>query len=377
MATTRPTDHRFPVPDSRTVSQTSDAVRSVRVPTALDLDAAWAVLRRRLTPTPLLPTTVHVPRLGAVPVLLKLETMQPTGSFKVRGALSALSRLPEGERAVTASAGNHGLGTAWAAGVTGADATVVVSRSASPAKVAALQKFPVELVQQGDSYDEAEAHALWLARGHGRRFVSAYNDPDVIAGQASIGFELDAQLAGDAGTADGAAAAATSGPSANRAPLTLVTPVGGGGLAAGLALWGRERARRPVRLVGVEASASSPVAAALQAGVIDPVQVDDTLADGLAGNLEPGAVTPWLIGTDTTLAGVTEDEIVAAMRWLFSAHGLVVEGSAAVGLAALLAGKVPAHALEGVIDGNPLVILLTGRNITREKYAHVLGAVRP
>jgi threonine dehydratase len=340
------------------VSQSTDAVRPVRVPTALDLDAAWAVLRRRLAPTPLLPTSVEVPALGPVPVLLKLETMQPTGSFKVRGALAALSRLPDGERAVTASAGNHGLGTAWAAGTLGTPATVVVARTASPAKVAALQGFPVELVQQGDSYDEAEAHALWLARGAGRRFVSAYNDPDVVAGQASLGFELDGQLGGDA-------------------PLTLVTPVGGGGLAAGLAVWGRDRARRPVRLVGVEAAASTAVSAALTAGTLVTVPVGETLADGLAGNLEPGSVTPGLVGTDTTLAAVTEDEIVAAMRWLFSRHGLVVEGSAAVGLAALLAGKVPAHALEGVLDGNPLVVLLTGRNITRETYAHVLGAARP
>lgn len=336
------------------------APRAVRVPEPADLDAARAVVRARLDPTPLVATTVEVPALGAVPVLLKLETMQPTGSFKVRGALSALTRLPAGERAVTASAGNHGLGTAWAAQVTGTSATVVVSQSASPAKVAALQRFPIELVEHGASYDEAEAHALALARAPGRRFVSPYNDPDVVAGQASLGFELDDQL-DDLGGSGGA-------------PLTLVTPVGGGGLAAGLALWGRGRARRPVRLVGVEAAASSPVAAALEAGAIVPVTVGDTLADGLAGNLEAGSITPALIGADTTLARVTEEEIVEAMRWLFGRHGLVVEGSAAVGLAALLAGRVPASALEGVLDGNPLVVLLTGRNITAERYAGVLGA---
>jgi threonine dehydratase len=330
-------------------------VRAVRVPTAADLDRAVDAVRTRLAPTPLVATTVEVPALGPVPVLLKVEIGQPTGSFKVRGALAALSRLPAGERAVTASAGNHGLGTAWAAGVTGAAATVVVARTASAAKVAALQRFPVELVEHGESYDEAEAFALDAARAPGRRFVSAYNDPDVIAGQASIGFELDAQLEG-------------------AGPMTLVTPVGGGGLAAGLALWGRARARRPVRLVGVEAAASSPVAAALAAGAIVPVPVEETLADGLAGNLEPGSVTPWLVGSDTTLARVTEDEIGTAMRWLFSRHGLVVEGSAAVGLAALLAGRVPAHALDGVPDGAPLVVLLTGRNVTRETYAHVLGS---
>jgi threonine dehydratase len=339
------------------VSRTAAPARPVRVPTAADLDAAWDVVRHALAPTPLVATSVDVPALGPVPVLLKVETLQPTGSFKVRGALAALSRLPAGARAVTASAGNHGLGTAWAAGVTGTAATVVVARTASAAKVAALQRLPVHLVEHGASYDEAEAYALAAAgSAPDCHFVSAYNDPDVIAGQASIGFELDIQL------------------DASARALTLVTPVGGGGLAAGLALWGRQRARRPVRLVGVEAAASRPVAAAVEAGQIVPVPVDDTLADGLAGNLEPGSVTPAIIGSTTTLTEVTEEEIATAMRWLFSRHGLVVEGSAAVGLAALLAGRVPAQALEGVLDGDPLVLLLTGRNVTRETYAHVLGA---
>jgi len=364
------------MPDSPGVSQPPGAVRAVRVPTATDLDTAWEVVRARLTPTPLVTTTVEVPALGPVPVLLKLETMQPTGSFKVRGALSALSRLPAGERAVTASAGNHGLGTAWAAGVTGAAATVVVPRSASPAKIAALQRFPVELVEHGTSYDEAEAHALGLADVPGRRFVSAYNDPEVVAGQASIGFELDSQLRGLRDElVDGARDVVRGDPRDEQLrPLTLVTPVGGGGLAAGLALWGRERARRPVRLVGVEAAASRPVVAAVEAGRIVPVGVGQTLADGLAGNLEPGSVTPWLIGAGTTLTDVAEDEIVSAMRWLFSHHGLVVEGSGAVGLAALLAGRIPAAALDGVLDGDPLVVVLTGRNVTTETYARVLGA---
>jgi threonine dehydratase len=341
------------------LSDIAGVVRAVRTPTGADLDAAWAVVRDRLPPAPLLATTVEVPALGPVPALLGLETSQPTGSFKVRGALAALSRLAAGDHAVTASAGNHGLGVAWASEVTGRPATVVVSRSASAAKVAALQGFAVDLVQQGDSYDEAEAHALWLARGAGRRFVSAYNDPDAIAGQGSIGFELDDRLDGRFDRS---------------LPLTLVTPVGGGGLAAGLALWGRDRARRPVRLVGVEAQASMAVSAAVIAGRIVPVAVEQTLADGLAGNLEPGSVTPRLIGADSTLVAVTEEEIVVAMRWLFSRHGLVVEGSAAVGLAALLAGKVPVQALDGVLDGAPLVILLTGRNVTRATYARVLGA---
>ena len=184
--------------------------RPVRVPTPADLTAAWHSVRPRLAPTPLVATPL------APGTMLKLETTQPTGSFKVRGALAALTALPEGTAAVTASADNHGLGVAFAAGTTGRRAVVVVPRTASATKVAKLRRFGVELVAHGEDYDAAEAHALELAAGTGTQFVSAYNDPLVIAGQATIGRELQEQTSG---------------------PLTVVCPVGGGGLAAGLALY--------------------------------------------------------------------------------------------------------------------------------------------
>src|ERR687896_1267353 len=181
-------------------------VREVAVPTEADREAAWEVVSARLAPTPIVPA----PGLGD-DVYLKLETLQPTGSFKVRGALAALSRAERGP-VVTASAGNAGLGVAWAAAALGVTATVVVAETASPAKLAALEALPVTLVRHGADYDEAEAHALELA-GRGATYVSSYNDAGVIAGQASLGRELEGQLS---------------------VPLCVACPLGGGSLASGL-----------------------------------------------------------------------------------------------------------------------------------------------
>ncbi|WP_026414960.1 threonine ammonia-lyase [Actinomadura oligospora] len=307
--------------------------RPVRTPTAADLRAAAGRVAAALDPTPVLPTAL------APGALLKAETLQPTGSFKIRGAVSAIAGLTDGARAVTASAGNHGLGFAHAAARSGVDATVVVSEHASPAKVAKLASYPVDLVRHGADYDAAEAHALSLPG----RFVSPYNDPDVIAGQGTIGVELDAQAEGS---------------------LTVVAPVGGGGLLAGLALWASTR--EDVRLVGVESSVSRAVSAAVAAGRVVPVEVGDSIADGLVGNLEPGSVTPALIATaEPVLTHVSDAEIRSAMRWLFTEHGLVAEGSGAAGVAAVLAGRVE-------ITGR-LVIVLTGRNVTIDTYQEALG----
>ena len=187
-------------------------------------------MRRHLAATPVVPA----PRLGR-DVWLKLETLQPTGSFKVRGALVAVTAaLARDRRApiVTASAGNHGLGIAFAADRLGATATVVVPTNASEAKQEAIERFAVELVRHGTSYDEAEAHALALADA-GAVYVSPYNDPDVIAGQGTIAIELLEQVPG---------------------LTTIVTPIGGGGLASGLGL-----AASTTRVDRVRASASRPI----------------------------------------------------------------------------------------------------------------------
>lgn len=312
--------------------------RDVRTPRPGDIAAAATRLAPHLAPTPLLTS----PALGEG-VELKLELLNPTGSFKVRGALSALSQLDRGERVVTASTGNHALGVAWAAERLGIRATVVCPETASPAKLEALGRTDVELVLHGATADEAEAYALSLA-GPGVRYVSAYNDPDVIAGQGTLVGEL---------------------PGLGHGPVTIVTPVGGGGLAAGVGL--AASVLDGVRVVGVESEASHAMRAALDAGRIVPVDEQPSLADGLTGNLEPGSVTFELVRRhveDVVL--VTEQELAAAIR-LLAREGLVVEGAGAAGVAAVVSGRLSP-------DPGRMVIVVTGRNITPSLFAQILQA---
>ena len=217
---------------------------------------------------------------------------------------------------------------------------MVVSEQASPAKVAKLRTYPIELILHGDS-DAAEGYAPTLV-GPGSTYVSPYNDTMVIAGQSTVGRELDTQTSG---------------------PLTVVVPVGGGGLLAGIALWARRRGA--VELVGVEACASLAVSTAVAAGRVVPIAYGGTLADGLAGNIEPGSVTPSLLGAARFVC-VDEAEIRAAMRWLMVNHGVVAEGAGATTVAAVLAGVVP--------TGSRVVVLVTGRNVTPERYAAAIAS---
>ena len=319
------------------------AIRAVAVPTAADLAEARAVVQRHLAPTPLVPTAA----LGdAADVRLKLEMLQPTGSFKVRGALAALAGGGDGP-VVTASAGNHGLAVAWAARRLGVDARIVVPETASPAKLAALRAASADVVVHGDRYDDAEAHALALADGAGGLgYVSAYNDTRVIAGQATLGAEL---------------ASATDG------PLCVVVPVSGGGLISGIALWAREHGA--ARVVGVEAAASRQMSAAVAAGgETVPVELAPTIADGLAGNLEPGSVTARIVADAALeIVAVGEDELHAAVRALALEAGVVAEGAGAAASAAVLAGHVTPRPRETT------VVVVSGRNVAAQRLRQALA----
>lgn len=313
--------------------------RGVRPPTREQLAAAAHVVKTTLAATPVVATS----NLGEE-AWLKIETLQPTGSFKIRGALAAMAAAPDGP-VVTASAGNHGLALARAAVLLGREATVVVAADASRAKVATLRRMPVLLVERGAGYTEAEEAALELA-SRGATFVSPYNDPDVIAGQRTLGLELDTQLGG---------------------AMTIVVPVGGGGLLAGLALWAAERG--DVRVIGVEAAASTAFSASLAAGHVVDVPIGETIADGLAGGVEPGSVTVDIVRDSGVVDMVTvdEDELLAAVAELHREHGLVAEGAGAAAVAAVRSGKAAAA------DG-PVVALVTGRNVTDDVLRRALGA---
>jgi threonine dehydratase len=266
-------------------------------------------------------------------IWLKLECFQLTGSFKMRGALNALL-MSAARQVVTASAGNHGLGVAWAAQRLGVEATVVAPETASQAKVDALRRSGARLIQTGQTYDDAEAAGIALAREHDLPFISPYNDAAVIAGGGTVALEIFEDL-----------------PRAQ----TLVVPAGGGGLISGVGI-ASHGIDQGVGVYGVQSEASPALHAALQHGGYVHVNMLPSLADGLAGNVEPASMTLDLIKAHVReVALVTEDEIAAAMRWLLVNERVVVEGSAAVGVAALLQRKLA--------PTNPTVLVLTGRNV--------------
>lgn len=285
--------------------------------------------------------------LGAE-VWLKLECQQRTGSFKLRGAINRLLTLPDAARArgvLTCSAGNHGLGVAEAARLTGITATIVVPEDASAAKVAALRQAGVELILVGRDYDEAEARAPEIARERGLTFISPYNDPAVIAGAGTLALEalLDLPEVG-----------------------TIVVPVGGGGLASGVGI--AARALLPeVRLIGVQPEASAAMTAALAAGRLVPITSAPTLADGLAGNIAAGSITfPLVRETLDGVFAVPEAAIARAMRTLIEHQHQIVEGSGAVGLAAMQEGLLTD------IPG-PVLLIVSGGNVTAATVANILA----
>jgi threonine dehydratase len=321
--------------------------RTVPFPTETDFAHASEVVHRYLSPTPLIPSPVR--RAG----WLKLESFQPTGSFKVRGALAAMATVDPGRQVITASAGNHALGVAFAAKALDRRAMVVVAETASPAKIEALRTLPVQLVTHGESFDDAEAWAISRADAPARdvAFISPYNDPNVIAGQATMLDEIVAQAPKDR-------------------PLTIVAGAGGGGLLSGLGQRASQLASesRPIHVIGVEADASPAISTAIEAGHTETIEVEPTLADGLAGNMEGGSITVELIARHVAeLVQVTEDDIAAAIRWLVKHHGVVAEGAGAVPVAALLAGMVPNAYLDGEV-----VAVISGRNIALDTLATVL-----
>jgi threonine dehydratase len=316
--------------------------REVCRPTAAQFEAARIAVAAHLHPTPVVPLATSLGTLWC-----KLETLQPTGSFKVRGAVAALSAALKRDpnvQVVTSSAGNHALGIAYASNLLSVPATVVLARSASEVKVAKLKGFDVELVQHGESFSEAQAFGLRLAEERGATFVSPYNDPDVVAGQGTMALELLDEL-----------------PDLAR----LLVPVGGGGLLSGIGLTLQSHAST-VTLLGLQPAHYASMVASLRAGHAVDIDALDTIADGLAGSIEEGSITIGIL-QDLGIEVVTLDEaqIRAAVRTAAVEFGLVFEGSAAIALAAAELGMVS-------FDDGPVAMLATGRNITPSLLAKLI-----
>lgn len=295
---------------------------------------------------------VRSPSLSALTgaeVYLKLETAQETGAFKLRGAANRLLSLTPDERqrgVITVSTGNHGKAVAYVAGKLGIPATICVPELVLPHKVAAMRSLGAEVVIHGASQDEAEAHAAALVRERGLVWVSAFDDPWIIAGQGTIGLEILEEL-----------------PEVD----TAIVPLSGGGLMAGIAL-ALKAASTQIHTVGVTMERGPAMVLSLAAGRPVPVVEEPTLADSLMGGI--GLENHYTLGlvaqnVDTTVL-VSEEEIAAAMVHAVREEHTIVEGGGAVGIAALLAGKVAQL-------GQTVVVVLSGGNVDMGVLARLLA----
>ncbi|RIK45137.1 MAG: hydroxyectoine utilization dehydratase EutB [Chloroflexi bacterium] len=298
--------------------------------------------RQRIMPyvrrTPLAHTAALSARAGAH-VYLKLENLQETGAFKLRGAANRLLNLSPAERqrgVVTVSTGNHGRGVAYIAQQLGVRAVVCVPNQVLPHKIAAMRQLGAEIIVHGQTQDEAEAHALQLQAEQGLTLVSAFDDPLIIAGQGTIGVELLEEL-----------------PQID----TAIIPLSGGGLLSGIAL-ALKTADPAIRIVGVSQERQPAMYLSLQAGRPVPVIEEPTLADSLVGSigLENRYTFTMVQALVDEVVLVSEEEIAAGMVYALHEEHQVVEGGAAVGIAALLSGKVQ----EG---GRTVAIVVSGGNV--------------
>jgi threonine dehydratase len=290
---------------------------------------------------------VRVPGPEGCSFLLKCEQLQPVGAFKLRGAYTAVARLGDRRRAgvVTSSSGNHGLALAWSARAFGVRAVVVMPETAAAVKVEAVERHGGEVVFAGrmrspEQTERAEA----LARDEGLAFVPPFDHPDVITGQATCGLEI-LEDAPDV--------------------TTLLVPVGGGGLLAGISAV--VAALKPsVRVIGVEPEGAAKLSAALAAGAPVALAGTESVADGLLTRSIGRLTWEVLAPVVREAVQVTELEIGAAVRHLYERARLVVEPSGAVTTAALLAGRAPA--------GGVVVAVATGGNVDPAVFQRLLHA---
>lgn len=275
---------------------------------------------------------------------IKLEGLQATFSYKVRGALNAVLQLIDGPdrppALVTASAGNHGRGLAFAASIARMPVIVYVPEQAPRIKLEAMRQAGAELVGCRD-YDEAEARAKEHGERGPARYVAPYSHPHVIAGAGTVALEIleqDPELE------------------------MIVCPVGGGGLISGTAI----AAGPAVATWGVETESSSPFTQGLAAGHIVPIRVLPSLADGLVGNLDPDTITFDLVRRHVAgIVTVAEDTIATAMSQLVAEERVIAEGAAATAIAGVLGGRLP-------IAGRRIAVILSGSNVDPHKLRELI-----
>lgn len=316
---------------------------SVQV-TREDIIAAAARIDELVEHTPLIAT-----RIGGVRVWLKCECLQTGGAFKLRGATNRLLQLTSEERnagVVAFSSGNHAQGVAIAAARLGIPATIVMPADAPAIKVDNTRSHGADIIFYDRKTESREEIAARLAAEKGAVVVPSFDDPAIIAGQGTVGIELLAQLA-DLG---------------EQAPGVIAVPVGGGGLASGVAL-----ACPNAEIIGAEPEGWDDMRRSLKGGAIVPVGPDaqPTLCDALQTPLVSPITFAILSERKARVVAVSDSEVTQAVRWAWAHHQLVVEPGGAAALAAVLAGKAEAR------DG--LVIILSGGNVDPELHARLIA----
>jgi threonine dehydratase len=320
-----------------------------------DVFEARRRIERHLQPTPLVHSAWLSERAGA-DVWMKLESLQPTGSFKIRGALNFVSRFVEsrgptpgaGDRLpalVTASAGNHGQALAWAGARAGIRPVIFTARDAPRTKLDAIRRYGADLRSIAESYDECELLAKAFARSANAMYLSPYSHADIIAAAGTIALEILEER-----------------PDVEE----IVVPVGGGGLVSGIAATLAQVAPA-VAVTGVEAAASPAFTTSLRHGRLTTIDVQPTLADGLAGNLDPETLTFDIVRTSVRrIVSVSEGELADAISGLVGHEHLVAEGAGAAGVASLLQPDDRERRRK-------IAVVVSGANIDVERLAAVLS----
>ncbi len=314
------------------------------VTTLEDIRAARERIRSAVHETPCRRSET-LSRLAGAEVYLKLENLQPTGSFKERGALNRLLLIPEGERrrgVICASAGNHAQGVAYHAGRLGIPATICMPEGTPLVKVSSTRGYGAEVVLHGANYDEAYEEARRREREQGLLFIHPFDDAAVIAGQGTIGLELLEQL-----------------PDVD----AVYVPVGGGGLGAGIAV-ALHGLRPAVRLIGVEARVIAPMKASLEAGrrvTLDPAM---SIADGISVRTAGEQTFEIFQRHVERVLAVDEEEIASAILLLLEKEKTVAEGAGAAGLAGLLHG--------GATEKGTVAVIVSGGNIDVNLVARII-----
>jgi threonine dehydratase len=300
-----------------------------------DVEAAMELLRGIINRTPM-EYSSSFSKLTGSSVYLKMENLQKTGSFKIRGSYNKISRLSPEQKAkgvIAASAGNHAQGVALSATLNGIKSTVVMPQYASLAKIAATKNYGAEVVLFGNTFDDAFAKAIELQGQRGMTFIHGYNDPLVIAGQGTIGLEIAEDEKLD----------------------YFIVPVGGGGLISGIAI-ALKHLMPSVKIIGVQSAAFPSFAESFRKKSIVLSSVGETIADGIAIR-QPGEIAFKIVTSlvDDILT-VRENEIVEAMFLLLERSKLLVEGAGAAPLALLLSGRLN-------LRGKKVGLLLSGGNV--------------